>query len=128
MRLRLKAFWLILGFGFIAVLIFLSLTPDPPDTGTYHGMKLGHVSAYCWLMYWFGQIYRSRASRYRLAGVFCMMGALLEYAQRLTDYRGFEYSDMLINAAGVVLGLLVLHTGLQNMLMRVEGLLLRSST
>jgi VanZ family protein len=125
---RLKTFWLVTGFGFIGLVVFLSLAPDPPDTGLPQGMKIGHVLAYFWLMYWFGQIYRSTSARYRLAGVFCMMGALLEYAQGLTDYRGFEYSDMLINAAGVVLGLLVLHTGLQNMLMRVEGLLLRSST
>ena len=53
------------------------------------------------------------------------MGIGLEYVQGLTDYRGFEYSDMLIDSAGVGLGLLLCCTGLQNILMRLEALVLR---
>ena len=53
------------------------------------------------------------------------MGISLEYVQGLTGYRGFEYSDMLINAVGVELGLLLSYTPLQNALARVEMLLLR---
>jgi len=39
--------------------------------------------------------------RYAFALVFCAMGIGLEYIQGLTDYRGFEYSDMFINSTGV---------------------------
>ena len=48
------------------------------------------------------------------------MGIGLEYIQGLTDYRGFEYSDMFINSTGVGLGLLLSHTRLQNTLRWVE--------
>jgi VanZ family protein len=124
-HLKLERFWLIVGLGFIAIVVFLSLTTDPPDTGLPQGMKIGHVLAYCWLMSWFAQIYRTASTRYRLALTFCALGIALEYVQGLTDYRGFEYSDMLINAVGVGLGLLLSYTPFQNGLARVEMLLLR---
>jgi len=125
MHLKFKKFWLILGLGSVALVLFLSLAPDLPDTGVPEGMKVGHVLAYSWLMLWFAQIYRSPTARYRLAITFCLMGIGLEYVQGLTDYRGFEYSDMLIDSAGVGLGLLLCCTGLQNILMRLEALVLR---
>jgi len=122
MHLKFKKFWLIFGLGSVALVLFLSLAPDLPDTGVPEGMKVGHVLAYSWLMLWFAQIYRSTAARYRLAITFCLMGIGLEYVQGLTDYRGFEYSDMLIDSAGVGLGLLLCCTGLQNILIRLETL------
>jgi hypothetical protein len=124
MRLKFKKFWLMLGLGSVALVLFLSLAPDLPDTGVPEGMKVGHVFAYCWLMLWFAQIYRSTTARYRLAITFCLMGIGLEYVQDLTDYRGFEYSDMLIDSAGVGLGLLLCCTGLQNILIRLEAIVL----
>jgi len=63
--------------------------------------------------------------RYAFALVFCEMGIGLEYIQGLTDYRGFEYSDMLINSTGVGLGLLLSHTRLQNTFSWLESLVLR---
>ena len=125
MRLKFEKFWLIVGLGFVALVVFLSLTPDPPHTGLPQGMKIGHVLAYCWLMFWFGQIYRTVSVRYRLALAFCVMGIALEYVQGWTDYRGFEYSDMLINSVGVGLGLLLSYTRLQNGLILLETMLLR---
>ena len=125
MRLKFEKFWVIVGLGFVALVVFLSLTPDPPHTGLPQGMKIGHVLAYCWLMFWFAQIYRSTITRCRLALAFCVMGIALEYAQGWTDYRGFEYSDMLINSVGVGLGLLLSYTRLQNGLTLLETMLLR---
>ena len=119
-RLSFEKLWLTLGFGFVALVFYLSLAPDLPDTGVPHGMKVGHLLAYGWLMLWFAQIYRSDAIRYAFALVFCAMGIGLEYIQGLTDYRGFEYSDMFINSTGVGLGLLLSHTRLQNTLRWVE--------
>ena len=55
---------------------------------------------------------------------FCAIGIGLEYVQGLIDYRGFECSDMLINSAGVVLGMLLTHTQLRNTLNRFESLVL----
>jgi VanZ family protein len=124
-RLRFEKLWLTLGFGFVALVFYLSLAPDLPDTGVPNGMKIGHVLAYGWLMFWFAQIYRSNAMRYAFALVFCAMGIGLEYAQGTTDYRGFEYSDMLINSGGVGLGLLLSYTRLQNTFSWLESLVLR---
>ena len=84
MRLKFEKFWLIVGLGFVALVVFLSLTPDPPHTGLPQGTKIGHVLAYCWLMFWFAQIYRAASTRYRLALTFCAMGIALEYVQGLT--------------------------------------------
>ena len=121
-RLSFEKLWLTLGFGFVALVFYLSLAPDLPDTGVPNGMKIGHVLAYGWLMFWFAQIYRSNAMRYAFALVFCAMGIGLEYAQGTPDYRGFEYPDMLINSGGVGLGLLLSHTRLQNTLCWLESL------
>ena len=38
----------------------------------------------------------------------------------MTDYRGFEYSDMLINSTGVAMGLVLVYTPLQNWLRAFE--------
>ena len=124
-RLRFEKLWLTLGFGFVALVFYLSLAPDLPDTGVPNGMKIGHVLAYAWLMLWFAQIYRSNAVRCAGALTFCMMGVGLEYVQGLTDYRGFEYSDMVINSTGVGFGLLLSHTRLQNTFSWLESLVLR---
>ena len=125
--LRFEKFWVALGFGFVGLVFYLSLAHDLPDTGVPNGMKIGHVLAYAWLMLWFAQIYRSNAVRCAGALTFCMMGVGLEYVQGLTDYRGFEYSDMLINSAGVGIGLLLSHTPFQNTLRWVEWILVSSA-
>ena len=125
MPLHFKRFWIIVGLGFVLLVVFMSLTPDPPNLDVPYGMKIGHVLAYCWLIFWFAQIYHSVSARLRLAVMFCAMGVLLEYLQGLTDYRHFEYSDMAINSAGVALGLLLSQTPLQNGLAVLESVLPR---
>ena len=119
--LKFHKIWVSIGLGFVVLVIYLSLTPDPPDLGTPEGLKIGHVVAYGWLMLWFAQIYRFTSTRLWLAAAFIALGIVLEYVQGLTDYRGFEYSDMLINSGGVGLGLLLARSVLQNGLAAVES-------
>jgi hypothetical protein len=121
MPLRLKKLWIAIGIGFVGLVAYLSLIPDPPDLGVSGSLKLGHLLAYGWLMLWFAQIYRTPRRRWWLAAAFCALGIVLEYLQGMTDYRGFEYSDMLINAAGVALGLALARTPLQNGLRTFEA-------
>ena len=123
MELRFRRLWIICGLGFVLLVIYLSLTPDPIDLGEPEGLKIGHMVAYGWLMIWFGQIYRKTGRRLLLASAFCALGIVLEYFQGLTDYRGFEYSDMLFNATGVALGLAIVATPLQNCLRLLETIL-----
>ena len=123
MPLKLQRLWIVFGIGFVLVVIYLSLTPDPPDLGMPEGLKIGHVLAYGWLMIWFAQIYRALSHRLLFAGAFCALGIVLEYLQGITDYRGFEYSDMLINSAGAALGLALAQTPLQDGLRTFEAML-----
>lgn len=120
--LRFKRVWTVLGIGFVLLVIYLSLTPQLPDMAVSANQKIGHILAYGWLMLWFAQIYRSMTTRWVLAAAFCALGIALEYLQGMTDYRGFEYSDMLLNSAGVAIGLVLARTPLQNSLQRVEAI------
>lgn len=121
MPLRFSRFWSMLGIGFVFLVVYLSLMPDPERLASPQAMNAGHVVAYGWLMLWFAQIHRTPAIRWRFALAFCLMGVALEYLQGLTGYRTFDYYDMLNNAVGVAVGLLLAHTPLQNGLMALEA-------
>ena len=121
--LRFERLWTILGVGFVLLVIYLSLMPELPDIAVSANQKIGHVLAYGWLMLWFAQLYRSSRIRLALAAAFCVLGIALEYLQGMTGFRGFEYSDMLLNSAGVAIGLALARTPLQNGLQRLEWIL-----
>lgn len=118
--LRFTRIWVVIGVGFVLLVAFLSLTPDPLDIGQPTGLKLDHMIAYAWLMLWFGQIYRANGRRVLLAIAFCALGVVLEYCQGMTDYRHFAYADMLFNATGVAFGLVLSYTPLQYCLRTFE--------
>jgi VanZ family protein len=121
-RLRFRTFWLALGWCFVGGVIYLSLTSDPPELAVPQGMKIGHCLAYAWLMTWFAQIFLLTGQRLRIACALAALGILLEYAQGWTDYRNFEYSDMLINASGVAVGLLSARPPFDRVLARLESI------
>jgi VanZ family protein len=119
-ELRYRKLWLGIGFALVALVVFLSLTPEPVDAGQLGGVKIGHFVAYLVLMLWFAQLYRALPARIALVAAFVLMGVVLEYAQGMTGYRSFAYSDMGDNAQGVVLGFMVGSTRLGTTLARVE--------
>ena len=121
--LRFRLFWTVLGIGFVLLVIYLSLTPDPLNIGQPTGVKIDHAIAYAWLMIWFAQIHRALGRRLIFAVAFCTLGIALEYLQGMTDYRHFAYLDMLFDLAGVVIGLVLSQTPLQNTLRLIESLL-----
>lgn len=125
MPLKFRRLWIVGGLGFVLLVVYLSLTPDPVDIGQPEGLKLDHMIAYAWLMIWFGQIYRTTGSRLLLAAAFCGLGVALEYLQGMTDYRGFAYSDMLFNSTGVAVGLALAYIPLQNSFRALETMLQR---
>jgi VanZ family protein len=106
---KLRALWLAIGWGLVATIIWLSLTPRPPDIGIEHGDKLGHFGAYGVAIFWFCQIYPRRRTRVAYAAGFIAMGIALEFVQRATGYRTFEVLDMVADAIGVALGLAAAH-------------------
>lgn len=92
------------GWLWAAAIVWLSLTPSPPDLGIEGGDKLGHVAAYALLMAWFGWLHPSRAARLAYGALWLGMGVALEFAQAATGYRSFELADMAADAVGVAVG------------------------
>ena len=92
------------GWALVATVIWLSVTPQPIQTGIDQGDKLGHLLAYGTLMFWFCVLYRPLRVRAFYAAGFIAMGIALEFVQGWLGYRSFEVVDMVANAVGVFVG------------------------
>lgn len=93
-----------LGWGWAATIVWLSLTPSPPQVDVQYGDKLGHFGAYGMLMFWFTRLYLRRATRIAYAIGFVALGIALELVQGQLGYRTYEVFDMYANTLGVLLG------------------------
>ena len=124
-KLRLHKLWLAVGVMAIAAVTALSLTPVPQVVPLYPGVdKVQHFIIYALLMSWFAQIYHSRPQARAIAGGLFLLGVSLEFAQRQTGYRAFEYNDMLANGAGVVVALLLVRGRAAQLLYSLEARLI----
>lgn len=85
----------------------LSFLPGYGIPNVPGGDKWHHALAYFVCMFCWGHWYTPPAQRLKLAIIFILMGALIEVLQGLTDYRSFEWLDMLADAAGVTVAWLV---------------------
>ncbi|MEW6561876.1 MAG: VanZ family protein [Pseudomonadota bacterium] len=99
-----RALWLAAGWGGVVTVIWLSLTPHPPEPLNFDGVdKLEHLTAYGCLMLWFCVVYCGRARL--IAGLLLVtLGIVLEILQGWGGVRYFEYADMVANSTGVLLG------------------------
>jgi len=88
----------------VATIVWLSLTPLPPQVDFKEGDKVGHFLAYGLLMGWFCLLYRGRHARLAYGAAFVAMGIGLELAQGALGYRAYEVFDMCANTFGVLLG------------------------
>jgi VanZ family protein len=88
----------------VVVILWLSLTPQPPHVDFGSSDKVGHFLAYGTLMFWFCQLYRAMRTRVAYAAGFIAMGVAIEFLQRASGYRSFEVYDMVADALGVLLG------------------------
>lgn len=101
-----------LGWGWAAAIVWLSLTPAPPQVDVEYGDKLGHFAAYGLLMLWFSLLYHRRPTQALYMAAFIAMGVGLEFLQGRLGYRTYDVFDMFANTLGVLLGwaaALVLH-------------------
>ena len=115
-----------MGWVLILLVVFLSLSPKPPEVIEFEqGDKLGHLVAYLSLMLWFANVYPRRNQRVSLGVAFFAMGAVLEFLQRLSGYRTFQYSDMVANGVGIFLGWLLAKTWFGTFLVKLDKLLAR---
>ena len=95
---------LALGWGWAAAIVWLSLTPSPPQIDVQFGDKIGHFGAYGLLMLWFSLLYPGVRARVLHAIGFVGMGIGLEFVQGWLAYRTYDVMDMAANTIGVLLG------------------------
>jgi hypothetical protein len=99
-----KVYWS-LGYAYLGVILYLTLTPTPPSgPDVPYADKWEHFLAYGILMAWFGQLLPVGKARLRWALGFAAMGGILEILQGLGGVRHAEWADFAANATGVVLG------------------------
>lgn len=104
----------------MVLIIYLSLTPSPPQINVENGDKLGHLAAYGLVTLWFAQLYTGLRQRIWIALGMVALGIAMEYAQRATGYRTFDVADMIADAIGVALGWLAAPPRLPNLLPWIE--------
>jgi len=121
--LQFRAVWLAIGYGLIALIVYLSLTSQPIDleTGLPYQDKLFHMLAYFTLTAWFVQIFHARRHLNLWAIAFLCLGLSMEFVQSFEPTRSAEFADMLANAIGVTLGYALSATPLKYVLIRIEG-------
>jgi len=110
----LRRWWLGVGWLGVALVIYLSLMRNPPHVDIAQSDKVGHAAAYALLTCWFAQVNVTLYRRVLVAAALVALGIAIEYVQRATGYRSFEYLDMVADAVGVALGWLLAPPRLPN--------------
>ena len=120
--LKLRPLWFAIGMALIMLVVYLSLTSSPIDTGLDfpYQDKLYHAFAYFVLMAWFGQIYHTTLQRSIFAVLFVVLGLAMEYMQSFDPKRMAEFADMVANTTGVLIGYMLTATTFKNVLLNIE--------
>lgn len=126
-NLKFHQWWLMVAWVLLLLVIYLSLTGNPIDTGDsfLYQDKVFHAIAYFVLMFWFAQIYHGNVKRNLIAFLLVALGVSLEFLQGLNPVRFYEVADMLANATGVVLGYVLTLTNAKNCLVEFEKLVFK---
>lgn len=125
---RLRPLWMSIGWALIALIVYLSLTANPPEVFEFaFADKLKHLFAYSVLMGWFTQLYPSLKARRVWALALFLLGVAVEFIQGWSGYRFFDVADMAANSLGVLLGWWLSTKWLAGSLLRVDSVLSRWS-
>ena len=121
MSLRYAWFWKSLAWGMLLTVAILTLMPTPPQVKLplLSWDKAQHSIAYAALMWTFLQAWEGSHVR-RWAILLLVAGVGLEILQGLMGVRFMEYSDMLANSLGVLLGYAAWRTPLGRGFRRIE--------
>jgi VanZ family protein len=100
--------WIALSAALVAAVVYASLTPDLPLPAAPAGFdKVEHFGAYCALAVWFTGLY-PRSRYWQVVVGLLALGLGVEVAQGVMQLgRSAEVLDIVANAAGVGVGLLV---------------------
>ena len=99
--------WRALLVVLMAVVAWLALTPLPPRAIDLGWDKLNHASAFAALAVAGWLSVRGRRGRWPTMALLLVYGALIEVAQRFVPGRSGEWSDLLADALGIGVGVLV---------------------
>lgn len=118
-----KQLWLAVGYGLVLLVVYLSVTSQPPeiDLGFKFQDKVFHALAYFSLMFWFAQIYHVKKQRFLFALFFIALGVAMEGIQSLDPERYAEFDDIVANTFGVAIGMLLTKKSLKNLLAKFEN-------
>lgn len=101
----LRTAWRVTGWLGVALLLWLSLTPSPPQVGDLPNLdKVQHALAYALLMLWFAQLSTSARLRTVTAANLLALGIAIEFLQEWGGAREFSVADMAADLVGIILG------------------------
>lgn len=119
--LRHRTLWLAMSAFLVAAIAYGSLAPDVSLAAPRGFDKVEHFTAYCGLAIWFTGLY-PRGHYWKVVAALLALGAGLEIAQGVMKLgRTAEALDMLANAAGVGVGVLLALTLTGNWARGVEA-------
>ncbi len=123
---RYRRLWFALGLVLALVVLVLSLMPSRFLREPHWGDKVNHMLAYIVMTGWFCGLYaRSRWATVVLALV--AYGVAVEGLQTVTPFgRSGDWRDLVANAVGITIGLLVSWAGLAAWPRWIETRLLRA--
>lgn len=106
----------IIGVLIIIAIFIFSLIPGSGKEPLFnHQDKVGHFFSYFLVTFWWGKILL-RPEHLKLVIKFTLMGVLIEFLQRETGYRSFDYFDMLANLTGCLIAYFTLPRFLNDFL------------
>ena len=115
---KLLKIWYLLGGLMLVSVAIVSLMPVP-DIGVND--KFSHLTTYFILGGWFGLLATNRASLgWTIIGLVAY-GILLELLQGMTAHRYAEWGDVLANASGTLVGILLHYSPLRRLLRFVDS-------
>ena len=118
---RYRLVWEAVGLLGLIVVIYASLTPNPPgDLGWSGADKVAHLIAYGALMGWSAALYSSFRARAALAVSLVVIGLALEWLQYVGGARTMSAGDAAANTLGVAIGWLLAASPLGRALAWVE--------
>ena len=117
---RYQKLWLAMGYALVTLVIYLSVTSNPPDPGIKipNFDKIGHTLAYFSMMVWFAQLYHLKKQRLIYALAFVAMGVAMEYIQSFDPARMAEFADMVANTSGVLIALLITRISAMRLILK----------
>ncbi|MGY6215906.1 VanZ family protein [Methylolobus aquaticus] len=118
-RLRFPRLWQGVGWVMVVVVMWLSLTPHPPQPPSLLAWdKAQHLTAYAGLMFWFRQAF---APHWRWPAFLLGLGITIELLQGFTGARVADLFDIVANGLGVAIGLILAQSPLGRMLAAVDS-------